>query len=106
MARQPRKQPQSNGVAAESSIPARRKPAVLDRTKPYGEVYGIHHAKYEQDGKLFNASDREIVDDTEAVAEEAEVEVIDEAVAPAAEPAPEEAGTVDEDALAAMSKAE
>ena len=106
MARQPRKQPQSNGVAAESSIPARRKPAVLDRTKPYGEVYGIHHAKYEQDGKLFNAAGKEIVDEAEAVVEDAEADVVDAAVAPAAEPAPEEAGTVDEDALAAMSKAE
>lgn len=32
----------------------------LDRKRPYGEVYGDHPARFEQDGKLFNAAGQEI----------------------------------------------
>lgn len=32
----------------------------LDKTKPYGEVYGISVAKFEQDGVLFDVFGNEI----------------------------------------------
>lgn len=32
----------------------------LDRSKPFGEVWGDHPARFEQDGKLFNAAEDEI----------------------------------------------
>ena len=32
----------------------------LDRSKPFGEVWGDHPARFEQDGKFFNASEDEI----------------------------------------------
>ena len=32
----------------------------LDRSKPFAEVWGDHPARFEQDGKLFNAAEDEI----------------------------------------------
>lgn len=32
----------------------------LDRSKPFGEVWGDYPARFEQDGKFFNASEDEI----------------------------------------------
>ena len=32
----------------------------LDRSKPFGEVSGDHPARFEQDGKFFNAAEQEI----------------------------------------------
>lgn len=32
----------------------------LDRSKPFGEVWGDHPARFEQDGKFFNAAEAEI----------------------------------------------
>jgi cell division septation protein DedD len=32
----------------------------LDRSRPFGEVFGDHPARFEQDGKFFNAAEAEI----------------------------------------------
>ena len=55
----------------------------LDKTKPYGEVFGVHQASFEQDGKYFDAHGDEI----KAAAPEAQ--------APAPEPAAPEADAPD-----------
>lgn len=42
----------------------------LDRSKPFGEVWGDHPARFEQDGKFFNASEDEIEVETVTVEDE------------------------------------
>jgi hypothetical protein len=32
----------------------------LDKSKPYGEVYGVHFARFEQDGKYFDGDGKEL----------------------------------------------
>ena len=43
----------------------------LDRSKPFGEVWGDHPARFEQDGKFFNASEDEIEVEPVTVEDEA-----------------------------------
>ena len=42
----------------------------LDRSKPFGEVWGDYPARFEQDGKFFNASEDEIEVETVTVEDE------------------------------------
>ena len=55
--------------------------ALLDKNRPYGEVWGTHFAKYEQDGKLFDAHGKQVFEP----GTEPEAEPVTEA--PVAEPA-------------------
>lgn len=55
--------------------------ATFDKSRPYGQVFGLHAASYEQDGRLFDAAGHEIKPEKPQAAEATEP-----AERPAAEP--------------------
>lgn len=52
--------------------------AALDQTRPYGVVCGNHHAKFEQDNKLFDALGNEIQPTASAAPEATEQPATDD----------------------------
>jgi hypothetical protein len=69
----------------------------LDRSKPFGEVFGISRARYEQDHVLFDAQGHALAD-AEPAPEPVAKRGRKPAADPAAEPAPEPAAPTAADA--------
>lgn len=106
--KQPAAKPASQtGLVNQPTVevkPAAKGGAKLDRSKPFGEIWGESGAKFEQNGKLYDAQENECDIDGKPV--KAKVEKAEPPAAPAAETTGEgtETGNVtSEDELAALS---
>lgn len=96
--KKPAAKPEQAAAPAAEVKAAAKGAAKLDRSRPYGEVFGVSLFKYEQDGKQFNVHGEQV----DAKGNPVKAGAAPAQAAPAADPAPETGSVSSEDDLAAL----